>query len=630
MSDGEDVEGTADGASVDAGLARLLERLSSRYSFDFREYKRASLARRIKIRMQQVRVESFDRYIDYLEGNPDEHVALFNTILINITGFFRDPEAWRALDSEILPRLIEQAAETRSLRVWSVGCSSGEEAYSLAILLADRLGARARDFNVKIYATDVDDDALSAGRHGLYRLEDVKDVPVELLDRYFSREGQSYRFRRDLRRWVIFGRHNVVRDPPLSHVDFLICRNVMIYFTADLQEKIMARFHYAIRDGGYLFLGRAESLLARSRSFGAANLKWRLFQRTMASAPTVAAALLQASDGATAISEPARAGETTRLQRVIEALPTAVVMIDALDNILVWNAAAAALYDIPGEAALNRKFRDLDVSYRIDGLRARVEEVKTGHIPARLENANFTRRDGEAVHADIIIVPLLEGERIAAVVVSASEATEHARLRDQMNRISEQHATAIEELQSTNEELETTNEELQSTNEELETTNEELQSTNEELETTVEELQAANAELAGLNLELERRTAELKRLDDYQHRVLSTLDQAVLVLNRDGIITTWNATAEEMWGLPGEHTVGRPFWTLPIGDMPHLAREAIARVLKTGEAADVAGVPYVVPAGGNRRTLLRLAPLRNPAGDIIGVVGVAAREASAP
>src|SRR5262245_49946473 len=248
MSDGEDVEGPVDEATAaDAGLVRLLERLSTKYSFDFREYKRTSLARRIRIRMQQVRIDSFDRYIEYLDLHPDEHVALFNTILINITGFFRDPEAWRVLGNEVIPRLIEQAAESRSLRVWSIGCSSGEEAYSLAMLLADQLGSRGRDFNVKIYATDVDEEALAAGRQGLYRLEDVKDVPTSLVERHFSREGQTYRFRRDLRRWVIFGRHNVVRDPPLSHIDLLLCRNVMIYFTTDLQEKILARFHYAIR-----------------------------------------------------------------------------------------------------------------------------------------------------------------------------------------------------------------------------------------------------------------------------------------------------------------------------------------------------------------------------------------------
>jgi two-component system CheB/CheR fusion protein len=633
VSDGEDIESPTEEAVADASFSRLLDKLSKQYAFDFREYKQTSLARRIKIRMQQVRMENYDRYSEYLDLHPDEHVALFNTILINITAFFRDPDAWKILGAEVIPRLVDQASESRSLRLWSVGCSSGEEAYSIAILLAEQLGPRARDFTVKIYATDVDDEALGAGRHGLYRVEDVKEVPTTILERYFAREGQTYRFRRDLRRWVIFGRHNIVRDPPLSHIDLLICRNVLIYFTSDLQEKILARFHYAIREGGSLCLGRSESLLARSRWFSPVNLKWRIFQRTTAPAPTVAAALLR--EGHNAVSSGATAGRTepgeqmNRLMRVIEALPFAVMMIDATDNVLVWNAAAETFYDIPGDGALNRKFRDLDISYRIEGLRARVEEVKSKHIPARLENVVFTRRSGETVHADIIIIPILEAHRIAAVMVSAADATEHARLKEQMSRISEQHATAIEELQSTNEELETTNEELQSTNEELETTNEELQSTNEELETTVEELQAANSELATLNLELERRSSELKRLDDHQRKVLSSLDDAVVVLDREGIVTTWNQTAARMWGLTAENVVGRPYLSLPIGEMPRMAREAIRRVLERGETHAVRDVPYVVPSGENHRTTLRLSPLRNSDGEITGVVGLAASEAGA-
>jgi two-component system CheB/CheR fusion protein len=630
VADGSEVEGVSEDTAADSGFRRLLELLSTRYGFDFREYKPASLVRRVRARMQQVRIDSFDGYMHYLESHPDENVALFNAILINITGFFRDPDAWTVLRNEVIPRLVEQASETRSLRVWSIGCSSGEEPYSLAVLLSEHLGSGGREFNVKIYATDVDEEALTAGRHGLYRLDDVKDVPPDLLDRYFAREGQAYRFRRDLRRWVIFGRHNVVRDPPLSHIDLLLCRNVMIYFTTDLQEKILARFQYSIREGGYLFLGRAESLLARSRWFTPVNLKWRIFERSAASAPTVAAALLRGTEST--LHQPAVpvevTGGATRLQRVIEALPSAVMMIDATDNILVWNAAAEALFDIPTEAAVNRKFRDLDVSYRIEGLRAQVEEVKSRHIPTRLENVTFTRRSGEVVHAEIMITPLLEGHRIAAVVVTAAEATEHARLKEQMTRVSEQHATAIEELQSTNEELETTNEELQSTNEELETTNEELQSTNEELETTVEELQAANTELGGLNAELERRSTDLRQLDEYQQAVLGSIDQALLVLDREGIVKTWNEGAERMWGLPTEHAVGRPFWTLPIGDGPRLARDAIARVLKTGQSESIPGVPYVGSDGNHRRAVLRLVALRDAGGDISGVVGVATPEAS--
>jgi two-component system CheB/CheR fusion protein len=295
MSDGDTLEGPVEDIATDPDFAHLLDTLSLQYRFDVREYKHPSLARRIKSRMQQVRVDTVDKYLDYLARHPDEHVALFNTILINITGFFRDPGAWKVLESEVVPRLVEQATGSRSLRVWSVGCSSGEEAYSAAILLAEQLGPRIHDVNVRIYATDVDDDALGAARPGLYRAEDIKDVPSSLLERYFAREGQAYRFRRDLRRWVIFGRHNVVQDPPLSHIDLLICRNVLIYFTSELQEKILPSFRYAIREGGYLFLGRAESVLARSHWFSPVNLTWRIFERTTTPAPTTISARRQGS-----------------------------------------------------------------------------------------------------------------------------------------------------------------------------------------------------------------------------------------------------------------------------------------------------------------------------------------------
>ena len=621
-------QGQTDEAAADPAFRRLLEKLSADHAFDFREYKPTSLARRIRARMQQVRIDNFETYITYLDRHHDEHVALFNTILINVTAFFRDAEAWKVLGEEIVPRLLEDASESRSLRVWSVGCSSGEEAFSTAILLAEQLGERARDFNVKIYATDVDEEALNTARHGLYRLEDVKDVPTIFLEKYFSREGQAYRFRRDLRRWCIFGRHNVAQDPPLSHIDLLICRNVLIYFTSDLQERILARFHYAVIERGFLFLGRSESLLARSRWFSAHNVKWRIFQRTTTPATTVAMAMLRAPGepavaGVSAVRQADQPPAAARLQRVLEALPSAVMVIDVMDTVLAWNAAAETLFDISSENAIGRKFRDLDISYRVEGLRARIEEVKSAHIPSRIEHATFTRRSGETMHAELTIIPMIEGNRIGAVAVYGSDATESARLKEQMTRLAEQHSTAIEELQSTNEELETTNEELQSTNEELETTNEELQSTNEELETTVEELQAANAELENLNKQLERRSTELKNLDDYQQSVLSSLQHAVLVVDRAGVLTTWNQTAERLWGLRAEHVLQRPFWSLPVGEIGQKLRETLGRVLESGSAETLNDVPFQMPTGEMRKLTLQVTPLKSNSGDITGVVGVA-------
>jgi two-component system CheB/CheR fusion protein len=625
MSDGEDGEAQAGPApAIDSGFRPLLEKLSRTYNFDFREYKEPSLARRIRARMAALHVESFDTYARYLDQHAEEHIALFNTILINVTTFFRDPEAWKLIGSDVIPRIVDAAGDSRSIRMWCAGCSSGEEPYSLAMLLAEHLGERAGEYLVKIYGTDIDEEALTTARHAAYRLEQLKDVPSELVDRYFGRDGQLYRVRRDLRRWCIFGAHNLTQAPPLSHIDLLVCRNVLIYFTSELQERILTRFHYAIREDGYLFLGRSESLLARSRMFRPMQLKWRIFERTPSVARQVTAVLPDRDEGHSAAGEPTTRAEASgplRAQRALDALPAAVMIVDTTDTILAWNPAAEALFDLPQAAALGRKFRDLDVSYRVEGLRARIEDVKARQVQARMENTTFSRRNGDTAHTDISILPMVEAHRLIGVVVFAVEATEHARLKDQMSRVAEQHATAIEELQSTNEELETTNEELQSTNEELETTNEELQSTNEELETTVEELQAANTELGALNAELEGRTTELNRLDASHHALLDTLEHGLAVLDRDGVVTVWNLTADRMWGVRPEQIMNRHFFGLPLGEASAQVRTAFDRALSGIVAAEVSDIPFA-PPGGARPGTLRMLPLRGSTGDVTGVVAV--------
>jgi len=618
VSDGGD--GQVREPVTDAGFRALLDTLSGTYNFDFREYKEASLARRIRGRMSQVHAPDFDAYSGYLRQHPEEHVALINTILINVTGFLRNAEAWKTLAADVIPRIVASVADSRSIRIWSAGCSSGEEPYSVAMLLAEHLGDRANDYLVKIYGTDVDEEALAAARHGAYRLEALKDLPDELVDRYFVRDGQLYRVRRDLRRWCIFGAHNLTQAPPLSHIDLLICRNVLIYFTAELQERILSRFHYAIREGGFLFLGRSESLLARSRMFRPLEVKWRIFERAPSVARQVTAVLPDREERpGSADGENAReAGRVSRAERAFDVLPAAVMILDTMDTVLAWNTAAESLFETPAASAVARKFRDLDVSYRVEGLRARIEDVKARRAPGRMDTVTFPRRGGDPVQADITIQPLFEGAHLTGIVVFALEASEHARLKEQMNRVAEQHATAIEELQSTNEELETTNEELQSTNEELETTNEELQSTNEELETTVEELQAANTELGTLNTELESRTAELNRLDAYHRSLVNSFEHGVIVIDRDAMVTSWNEAAEQMWGLRASQVVGRQFFTLPIGDVAQRAHQAFQAVLASGQSIEVPDVGYSRQAGQTARGTLRLLPLRDAAHATVG------------
>src|SRR5207249_2357939 len=285
---------------------------------------------------------------------------------------------------------------------------------------------------------------------------------------------------------------------------------------------------------------------------------------------------------------------------------------------------AEQLYDIPMDAALGKKFRDLDVSYRMEGLRSRVEEVKTTLARTRIGTVTFPRRSGDVLHLAVSVAPLFDDRRRhAGTLVAAEDVSELARLRDELDRISEQSATANEELQSTNEELETTDEELQSTNEELETTNEELQSTNEELETTVEELQSINAELATLNAELEKRTAELNRLDQLHQSVVDALEQGLFVLDEAFTVRTWNRAAAGMWGLRAEDALNRDFFSLPIGEATAVLRAPAEAVLAKRSPQVVERVPYL-QQGNSRKVTVELHPL--VAGDAaVGVLAIAAR-----
>ena len=608
----------------DQGFERLIDLIATTYNFDVREYKEGTLVRRLRARMAAVHADTFDAYGRYLTTHPGERVELFNSILINVTTFFRDPAAWRFLAEEIVPGIIENAEDTRSIRVWSAGCSSGEEAYSIIMLFAEALGERVHDFTVKVYGTDIDEDALSSARHALYRTEQLRDVPDALVDRYFAREGMLYRFRRDFRRWCIFGSHNLTSSPPLSHMDMVVCRNVLIYFNAELQDRVLSRFHFALRDEGTLFLGRSESLLARSRLFRPRNLKWRIFQRSPAMEPLPIGGVERMSAVTTAtpaLEEGVGTGmAATGARRAIEAMPFAVMVIDTIDTVTMWNATASHLFDVPPGQALLRKFRDLDVSYRVEGLRSRIEDMKSRRETLKMSNVTFSRRNGELVTADIVIVPLFEGTRMTSVLVVASDATEQARLRDQMTRVAEQHATAIEELQSTNEELETTNEELQSTNEELETTNEELQSTNEELETTVSELQAANNELSELNVELEARTNELNRLAAVHRTFLDSLEGAIVAVDVQGVVTAWNLAAERLWAARAGEVIGHPLGRLPVWPLARLVNGAVERVIRDGRAEQLLDVPFTPPDGAERRASIRVIPLRNDAGGITGAL----------
>jgi two-component system CheB/CheR fusion protein len=264
---------------ADRDLEVLLDYLRRSRGFDFTGYKRTSLSRRIEKRMQEIGADGYLSYLDHLEVDPEEFTQLFNIILLNVTSFFRDPPAWEYLGAEILPKLVTAKAEEEQIRIWSAGCASGEEAYTLAMVTAETLGLDAVRERVKIYATDVDEEALAQARQARYTAKQIEGVPPELLERYFERNGDSYVVSKELRRAVIFGRHDLIQDAPISRIDLLVCRNTLMYLNSETQAQVLARFSFALREGGYLLLGKAEMLLAHASLFTATDLKRRVFQK---------------------------------------------------------------------------------------------------------------------------------------------------------------------------------------------------------------------------------------------------------------------------------------------------------------------------------------------------------------
>ncbi|HKH94153.1 MAG TPA: protein-glutamate O-methyltransferase CheR, partial [Gemmatimonadaceae bacterium] len=260
-------------------LAGLLDYLHRSRGLDLSGYKRVGLLRRMTKRMRAVGVGGFGEYVEYLDTHPNEYTSLLDTLLINVTAFFRDDLPWEYLSSDIIPTLLAQKSPTEAIRVWCAGCASGEEAYTLAIVLAEALGVEAFQERVKLYGTDLDNDALAKARLGAYTERDLADVPPAIVEKYFDQRDQSFVFRKDLRRCVIFGRNDLVQDAPISRVDLLACRNTLMYFDGATQAKILTRFHFALNDGGFLFLGRAETMLTYGNMFVPVDLRRRIFTK---------------------------------------------------------------------------------------------------------------------------------------------------------------------------------------------------------------------------------------------------------------------------------------------------------------------------------------------------------------
>jgi len=532
-----------------------LHYLKQSRGFDFTGYKRSSLQRRIQKQMQQRNLTSFTDYVDYLEVYPDEFSILFNTILINVTNFFRDAAAWDHLSKQILAPLLTTMPSQDPIRVWTAGCASGEEAYTLVMVLAELLGIEAFRQRVKIYATDVDEEALLQARVASYSAQDLEVVPAELREKYFELVNGRYGFRTELRRCVIFGRHDLLQDAPISRLDLLVCRNVLMYFNAEAQARILERFHFGLKDSGVLFLGRAEMLLTHAKLFVPLSLSHRIFSRVAKlkfSTPTI---MTQGNEDL-----------TMHLQNAaLNAVPLSQLVIDVQGRLAMANTHACNQFGLTVED-LGKPLQDLEISYRPVELRSRIEQVYADRRPMLIPAVGRSLPTGMTQYLDVHLTPLAEnGGDLLGISITFTDITDALNLQAEIQQANQALAITNEKLLITNETLETTNEELQSTNEELETTNEELESSNEELETINAELQSTNDELRSLNNNLQDRTREVNQINAFLNSILESIHAGVVVIDSDSKILSWNAEAENLWGLRLAEVAGQPLLDLDIG-----------------------------------------------------------------
>ncbi|WP_218081310.1 CheR family methyltransferase [Anthocerotibacter panamensis] len=580
---------------------RLLEYIKQSRGFDFTGYKRSSLMRRVQRRMQMVGVDNYETYQDYLEVYPNEFAQLFNMLLINVTSFFRDRPAWNFVAAEVIPRILERKALGEPIRIWSAGCASGEEACTLAIILAEALGIKQFKERVKIYATDLDEEALIYARQASYK--GCTNLSAELLERYFESDETHYQFRKDLRCCVIFGRHDLIQDAPISRIDLLVCRNTLMYLNAETQGRVLSRFHFALQERGYLFLGKAEMLLTQTRLFVPVELRHRIFVKVPQTLSWESPRLLLQNYSE---SVEQTLGSARLRDLAHDSGPVAHVAVDINGLLILANQRARTLLGLDSRD-LGRPLRDLKVSYRPVELRSLLDQVYTERSLLAQKDVAWAPLNGEVMYLDVQVVPLQDlGGNLLGASITFTDTTLAKQLKEDLLQSNQELELAYEELQSANEELETTNEELQSTNEELQSTNEELETMNEELQST--------------NEELHQRTEQIHQVNEFFEAVLASLRGGVAVVGQNLQVLAWNTQAESLWGLRVEEARGQHFFSLDCG-LPVDQLRASLRACLSGEAALLTSVVQATNRWEQPISCkVTCTPLKGPMGSIQGAI----------
>ena len=548
-------------------LKKIFVLLRTQTGHDFSQYKTSTIYRRIERRMAVHQIDAVSEYVRYLQQTPVELEALFRDLLIGVTNFFRDAEAFDVLEQQVIPKLFEGKPAGSTIRAWSTGCSTGEEAYSIAILLQERLELLRQSFKVQVFATDLDSRAIATARAGVYPASIANDISAERLARFFIAEadGSVYRVHKSIRDMLVFSEHDLIRDPPFSKLDLISCRNLLIYMNTDLQKKLIALFHYALMPGGMLFLGTSETIGEFGGLFAVLDRKSKAYQRKedfqgakraalgrfmshvshqpMTTVKDSALQLATMAAGKAPAPQKLSLREMTEQALLQQVTPTGALVNGHGDILYLHGRTGMFLEPAPGDAGINNILK-----MAREGLRRDLTTVlyKAASTKERTRAFNLrVKTNGHFTLVNLTVCPVAHGPASALesplflVILEAAATLESIpgplmtplieRVADKDNRDSKtQIAELTEELQAkeeylhaANEELETSNEELKSSNEEMQSVNEELQSTNEELETSKEELQSINEELATVNTELQTKVVDLSRANNDMNNLLA-------------------------------------------------------------------------------------------------------------
>jgi len=560
-------------------LQVIIKQIHRLTGVDFSHYKINTIKRRIVRRMILHKIETLDEYSVYLKHHTAEIQQLYKDLLINVTAFFRDSEAHEHLRKHIFPRLAKQKAPDEPFRLWIPACSTGQEAYSLAMLLMEVLGERAATTTVQIFATDLSDAAVNKARLGIYSADEVESIPAKMLSRFFVKVDSHYRIVKSIRDLCIFATHNVLRDPPFSRLDIVSCSNLMIYLEPVLQKKLTSTFHYALNNTGYLILGKSETIGSSGHLFSHVDKKYKIYAKKKDAAAKAMFELSLREDGRQETSYRNRAlpvkikSDDLDLDKVVDQVllkkytPACVVVNQDLDIVLFRGSTGLFLEPAPGKASLNLlKMARPGLGFELRNIvfkAAKSEEPESKSWTETTENKKARkvtieaiplRNDADGVEKYFLVV---FGEEHVTV-----EAMPDGEKDKRVKQLEKELARLREDMRVIIEEQEAANEELQSVNEEIVSSNEELQSINEELETSKEELESSNEELITINQELQMRNEQLAEIQEYSEAIFTTMRESLLVLDKNLLVKSANTCFYKTFEVSEEETIGKHIYDL--------------------------------------------------------------------